>query len=342
MKRTICLLLACVLALTACGLKAEALTWQEQYDLGVRYLSEGNYEEAVLAFNAAIEIDAMRPEAYVGLAETHVQMGDKETAKAFLEDAIALLGEEELLLQALEKYASDTPAAGLTDEQDPERHPTINDEKPLPEPQVINAYYEEIHGYKFAIPKVKMTGVSVKEANDKMHSDLYPYMEKLKNNGDGQIQGGPYGMSYFGNVYEDVVSIVVKVGEWNGGESMFYSYNISTKTGNLLTLPQLLQYFNMNEDVFYEKAKTVMMGEIDYIEILADEPSYELLQLREETFQMSVEATTSPENLARIRPYINENGRLCMAAQIETLPGMGFRYSLYDVETGEKYEMPAG
>lgn len=32
-------------------------SWQEQYDLGVRYLSEGNYEEAILAFTAAIEID---------------------------------------------------------------------------------------------------------------------------------------------------------------------------------------------------------------------------------------------------------------------------------------------
>lgn len=48
-KRIVGLLLALVSALTlcACGQKKLALSWQEQYDLGVRYLSEGNYEEVV-------------------------------------------------------------------------------------------------------------------------------------------------------------------------------------------------------------------------------------------------------------------------------------------------------
>ena len=39
-------------------------SWQTQYDLGVRYLSEGNYEEAILAFTAAIEIDPKNAEVY--------------------------------------------------------------------------------------------------------------------------------------------------------------------------------------------------------------------------------------------------------------------------------------
>lgn len=48
-----------MLGLTACGRSAE-VNWQEQYDLGVRYLTEGNYEEAIIAFTAAIEIDPNR------------------------------------------------------------------------------------------------------------------------------------------------------------------------------------------------------------------------------------------------------------------------------------------
>ena len=65
MKRFFCVLLAALLLLTlaACS-KApeadpadEAPDWQTQYDLGVRYLSEGNYEEAIIAFTAAIEIE---------------------------------------------------------------------------------------------------------------------------------------------------------------------------------------------------------------------------------------------------------------------------------------------
>ena len=51
-------------------------TWQDYYDLGVRYLSEGNYEEAIIAFTAAIEIDPSRPEAYVGRGDAYRGKGD--------------------------------------------------------------------------------------------------------------------------------------------------------------------------------------------------------------------------------------------------------------------------
>lgn len=69
MKRFFYILLAALLLLTlaACAKTPaaelttepadEAPDWQTKYDLGVRYLSEGKYEEAILAFTAAIEID---------------------------------------------------------------------------------------------------------------------------------------------------------------------------------------------------------------------------------------------------------------------------------------------
>jgi tetratricopeptide (TPR) repeat protein len=84
MKRFFCILLAALLLLTlaACS-KApeadradEAPDWQAQYDLGVRYLSEGNYEEAILAFEAAIEIDPRNADAYLKLAQVCEQRED--------------------------------------------------------------------------------------------------------------------------------------------------------------------------------------------------------------------------------------------------------------------------
>lgn len=72
-----------VLGLCACGQSAEE-KWQEQYDLGVRYLSEGNYEEAVIAFTAAIEIDPLASDGYLKLAETYVALGDSEQATQIL------------------------------------------------------------------------------------------------------------------------------------------------------------------------------------------------------------------------------------------------------------------
>jgi len=89
MKKIIALLSALVLILGLCACTAtepeapatdtsQGPTWQEQYDLGVRYLSEGNYEEAILAFTAAIEIDPKRAPAYVGRGDAYVGSGETE------------------------------------------------------------------------------------------------------------------------------------------------------------------------------------------------------------------------------------------------------------------------
>ena len=96
MKRTVQIVLTLVLllGLCACGAKESAPTWQEQYDLGVRYLEDGDYEEAIIAFTAAIEIDPKRAEAYVGRGDAYVLSGDSRgnlrAARADYEKAIEL------------------------------------------------------------------------------------------------------------------------------------------------------------------------------------------------------------------------------------------------------------
>ena len=111
MKRIFSLLLtlALVLGLCACGQNAAA-AWQEQYDLGVKYLSEGNYEEAIIAFTAAIDIDPKRPEAYEKAAETYVAMGDLDSALAILDSGFEATGAEALLEQKEALSASNPPA----------------------------------------------------------------------------------------------------------------------------------------------------------------------------------------------------------------------------------------
>jgi tetratricopeptide (TPR) repeat protein len=95
MKRVTALFLAAVLllSLAACGGKDP---WQEQYDLGMRYLNEGNYQEAIIAFEAAIEIDAKRPEAYLGAAEAYIAADDIDAAIAILEKGYAATNDETL------------------------------------------------------------------------------------------------------------------------------------------------------------------------------------------------------------------------------------------------------
>lgn len=73
-KQIIILVGLVILLLTACG--GTNRTWQEQYDLGIRYLSEGNYEEAIIAFTAAIEIDPKLAPAYVGRGDAYILSGE--------------------------------------------------------------------------------------------------------------------------------------------------------------------------------------------------------------------------------------------------------------------------
>jgi Tfp pilus assembly protein PilF len=54
----------------------EPTTWQQQYDLGLRYLSEGNYQEAIFAFTTAINIDAKQTEVYLGRGDAYYEMGE--------------------------------------------------------------------------------------------------------------------------------------------------------------------------------------------------------------------------------------------------------------------------
>ena len=109
MKRYISMLLALfmVVGLCACGQKAAASAWQEQYDLGIRYLSEGNYEEAIIAFTAAIEIEPKQAAAYLGMAEVYIAQNDFDAARAILEQGYEATGDESLR-ERLEELDSGT------------------------------------------------------------------------------------------------------------------------------------------------------------------------------------------------------------------------------------------
>ncbi len=130
-----------ILSFCACGQKAP--TWQEQYDLGVRYLEEGNYEEAIIAFTAAIEIDPKQALTYVGRGDAYIGSGetdenlaaaladyektielDKANAEAYLgiADVYIRMGEYEKAYQtlkdALEKTDNDQSISDKIEEME--------------------------------------------------------------------------------------------------------------------------------------------------------------------------------------------------------------------------------
>ena len=129
---------------TACD-KISQSTWQEQYDLGMQYLEDGDYEQAIVAFTAAIELDPkqapiyigraqayigsgeteenlsaaltdyesalalddMNPDIYLGIADVYIRQGDYEKAKEILNRAIEKLGENEAIRNKIQEIASE-------------------------------------------------------------------------------------------------------------------------------------------------------------------------------------------------------------------------------------------
>ena len=94
-KKIIGIVGACFLSLliAACGKTTEE-KWQEQYDLGQQYLLEENYEEAIVAFTAAIEIEPKEIQAYTGLIQAYWQAGDSGNADSIIQSGIGILTEE--------------------------------------------------------------------------------------------------------------------------------------------------------------------------------------------------------------------------------------------------------
>lgn len=67
-----------------------------QLDLGQKHLEEQDYEQAIYTFNEAIAIDPMCVEAYLGLADAYVGLGDLESAISILECGYELTKDERI------------------------------------------------------------------------------------------------------------------------------------------------------------------------------------------------------------------------------------------------------
>lgn len=69
----------------------------EQLELAKQYLTELNYEAAIAAYEEAIAIEPKCEEAYLGLAEVYVAMGEYDQAIAVLEEGYDATGSSAML-----------------------------------------------------------------------------------------------------------------------------------------------------------------------------------------------------------------------------------------------------
>ena len=69
---------------------------RKQLDLGNRYLSEMNYEQAIACFEAAIEIEPKETQAYQGLIDAYIGLNDSDGIFRVYDLAVASLDENEV------------------------------------------------------------------------------------------------------------------------------------------------------------------------------------------------------------------------------------------------------
>jgi len=106
MKRAILIVVLAVLLTGVLGYivynNSDAVQFEKQMDLGHKYLEELDYEQAVVAFNQAIELEPMSVEAYMGLADAYIGMGNMDAALEALKVGYEITQSEEILARIQE------------------------------------------------------------------------------------------------------------------------------------------------------------------------------------------------------------------------------------------------
>ncbi len=82
--KSLSILIGIIMILTACAKSADQQAAQ-QLELGQRYLTEGKYEEAIVAFSKVIELDPNEIQAYTGIITAYMESGKSDEAEAMIE-----------------------------------------------------------------------------------------------------------------------------------------------------------------------------------------------------------------------------------------------------------------
>ncbi|MEQ8174787.1 MAG: tetratricopeptide repeat protein [Syntrophomonadaceae bacterium] len=88
---------------------------QDKLDLAIKYLSENDYEKAILTYQEAIKIDARSAAAYKGLSLAYQLQGKSEEAEKALNDGLKAAGDVSELQLALAGFYVDTGKTELAE-----------------------------------------------------------------------------------------------------------------------------------------------------------------------------------------------------------------------------------
>jgi hypothetical protein len=296
-------LLIIAIGLGACSQNQEA-QWQEQYDLGIRYLSEGNYEEAIIAFTTAIEIDPKMSETYLALGNLYIELGDYEAAAKILEQGVSNTNDTSLqeLLDDVKKLVSIdfdnlvSDAFSYTDAG-------------------------ESSSFEYHIPKINIDDAAIAQLNQEIYAGLeYDHIAS-----DIAAYGfADHSASYQWSVNGSILSLVTKTDDTMAAWTEYSVYNISILDGTEITDEELVSSVGLSMDDYYIKVEQALGSKY----WKGWDRANEQFQNNSfcEMFNAQLENTISQENLRKALPYLNSEGQLCIIAPIYSMAGADYYY----------------
>lgn len=296
-------LLIIAIGLGACSQNQEA-QWQEQYDLGIRYLSEGNYEEAIIAFTTAIEIDPKMSETYLALGNLYIELGDYEAAAKILEQGVS--------------NTNDTSLQELLDD--------VKKLVPIDFDNLVSDAFSytdagESSSFEYHIPKINIDDAAIAQLNQEIYAGLeYDHIAS-----DIAAYGfADHSASYQWSVNGSILSLVTKTDDTMAAWTEYSVYNISILDGTEITDEELVSSVGLSMDDYYIKVEQALGSK--YWE--GWDRANEQFQNNSfcEMFNAQLENTISQENLRKALPYLNSEGQLCIIAPIYSMAGADYYY----------------
>lgn len=323
MRITKCLwLIVCLMLLVGC--KSAADRWQEQYNLGVRYLSEGNYEEAVLAFTAAIEIDPKRSDTYLSLAEIYMELGEYEKAVEILEQGIGSIGEN-----GTEELINLLGRAG--------RMASIDFDN-----LVTDAFHETLDSggsgttSEWTVPKIMLPNAEISSINDEIWENLY---EKLFQAATADAAAGSPvgdGVSYQWAVNGDILSLWVEANPMPWAWTEYYVYNISITKGERLEDQEVYSAAGLSSSEYYERVRQAAGS--SFWNFGGDYSNADLLEMfgnMLDYFNAQLENTIAEENVRQAKPFLDTDGHLCVVVPVYSMAGADYYWQEIDLDDFE-------
>ncbi len=307
---------------------------QEQLDLGERYLGELDYEAAIAAYEMAIEIDPKSVDAYLGLADVYVEMKKYEDAIDVLKDGYDETEDEELLdaIEEIEEMMEDAESLdGEEVESDDKNEQSENEEESSFVPGSVEVSVEDAYTYynitdeygfqqiyHIHIPQVSLNGNSDLEINKEIYDiyfdEDYSFWPSVE-------------IAYSYNIKDEMFSILMK--NSYSSDYSFRAFNISAKTGEVITDLDLLAAYGYTDESLKLSVQPLLEEELqNHVKPYVDE----------ELYHNCLEETLSCND---IKPYIDENGDLCIAAPIYNGSARSFYYKLFNISGNTEPTEPA-